>query len=58
MYGDQDRFLPLWAWRLGYKVKEVKVKQLKLITDKNFIRYKVICKEPWIDLLIFLNKVY
>jgi hypothetical protein len=29
MYGDQDRFLPLWAWRLGYKVKEVKVKQHK-----------------------------
>lgn len=30
MYGDQDRFLPLWAWRLGYKVKEVKVKQHKV----------------------------
>lgn len=29
MYGDQDRFLPLWAWRLGYKVKEIKVKQHK-----------------------------
>lgn len=29
MYGDQDRFLPLWAWRLGYKVKEMKVKQHK-----------------------------
>ena len=29
MYGDQDRFLPLWAWRLGYNVKEVKVKQHK-----------------------------
>jgi hypothetical protein len=29
MYGDQDRFLPLWAWRLGYKVKEIKVKQFK-----------------------------
>lgn len=29
MYGDQDRFLPLWAWRLGYKVKEIKVKQYK-----------------------------
>ncbi|MBK8944288.1 MAG: glycosyltransferase [Ignavibacteriae bacterium] len=30
MYGDQDRFLPLWAWRLGYKVKEIKVKQHKV----------------------------
>jgi hypothetical protein len=29
MYGDQDRFLPLWAWRLGYKIKEIKVKQHK-----------------------------
>ncbi|MCB0729797.1 MAG: glycosyltransferase [Ignavibacteriae bacterium] len=29
MYGDQDRFLPLWAWRLGYKVNEIKVKQHK-----------------------------
>jgi len=29
MYGDQDRFLPLWAWRLGYKVNEVQVKQHK-----------------------------
>lgn len=29
MYGDQDRFLPLWAWRLGYKVKELRVKQHK-----------------------------
>ncbi len=29
MYGDQDRFLPLWAWRYGYKVEEVKVKQFK-----------------------------
>jgi len=29
MYGDQDRFLPLWAWRLGYKVIEIKVKQHK-----------------------------
>lgn len=29
LYGDQDRFLPLWAWRLGYKVKEIKVKQHK-----------------------------
>lgn len=30
MYGDQDRFLPLWAWRLGFKVKEIKVKQHKI----------------------------
>ncbi len=29
MYGDQDRFLPLWAWRYGYKVEEIKVKQFK-----------------------------
>lgn len=29
LYGDQDRFLPLWAWRLGYKIKEIKVKQHK-----------------------------
>ena len=29
MYGDQDRFLPLWAWRYGFKVKEVKVTQHK-----------------------------
>lgn len=29
LYGDQDRFLPLWAWRIGFKVKEVKVKQKK-----------------------------
>lgn len=29
LYGDQDRFLPLWAWRIGFKIKEVKVKQHK-----------------------------
>ncbi len=29
LYGDQDRFLPLWAWRIGFRVKEVKVKQKK-----------------------------
>ncbi len=29
MYGDQDRFLPLWAWRYGYKVEEIKVRQFK-----------------------------
>ena len=29
MYGDQDRFLPLWAWRYGYKVEEIKVRQFQ-----------------------------
>ena len=38
MYGDQDRFLPLWAWRLGYKVKEIKVKQHKTDFRQNSIR--------------------
>jgi glycosyltransferase involved in cell wall biosynthesis len=29
MYGDQDRFLPLLAERYGFKIKEIKVRQLK-----------------------------
>jgi glycosyltransferase involved in cell wall biosynthesis len=29
MYGDQDRFLPILAERYGFKVKEIKVGQLK-----------------------------
>lgn len=36
MYGDQDRFLPLWAWRLGYKVNEIKVKQHKTDFRQHF----------------------
>jgi len=40
MYGDQDRFLPLWAWRLGYKVKEIKVKQHKADYRQKFYPLK------------------
>ncbi len=40
MYGDQDRFLPLWAWRLGYKVKELKVKQHKADFRQSFYPIK------------------
>ncbi len=40
MYGDQDRFLPLWAWRLGYKVKEIKVKQHKADYRQKFYSLK------------------
>ncbi len=36
MYGDQDRFLPLWAWRYGFKVKEVKVTQHKKDIRQSF----------------------
>ena len=39
LYGDQDRFLPLWAWRIGFKVKEVKVKQKK--ADQRQVLYPV-----------------
>lgn len=40
MYGDQDRFLPLWAWRLGYKVNEIKVKQHKTDFRQKFYPLK------------------
>jgi hypothetical protein len=40
MYGDQDRFLPLWAWRLGYKVKEIKVQQHKTDFRQKFYPIK------------------
>ncbi len=36
MYGDQDRFLPLWAWRYGYKIHEIKVKQFKRDSRQKF----------------------
>ena len=40
MYGDQDRFLPLWAWRYGYKVEEIKVTQYQKDFRQKFYPFR------------------